>query len=73
MNRRIVREAGFDAELALIDSGKCPWCKSPVTQADFKGPFSLKEFEISGLCQACQDGFLNEKLKPKFKTNDKEY
>ena len=31
----------------------CPFCNKEVT--GFKDSLSLREFEISGLCQKCQD------------------
>lgn len=31
----------------------CTWCKKPVT--NFRDPLSAREYEISGLCQVCQD------------------
>ena len=39
----------------LIELGMCPFCGRPVFVEDFKDDLSLKEFEISGLCQKCQD------------------
>lgn len=30
-------------------------CGQPVTVESFKDPLSLKEYGISGLCQACQN------------------
>jgi len=40
----------------MINSGffkYCPYCGKLIT--DFKDELSLKEFQISGLCQICQD------------------
>lgn len=35
----------------------CVFCGKPVDpKKDFRNAISLKEFEISGICQACQDG-----------------
>lgn len=31
----------------------CTWCKKPLTP--FKDALSAREYEISGLCQQCQD------------------
>jgi hypothetical protein len=31
----------------------CAWCKKPATE--FKDRLSAKEYQISGLCQICQD------------------
>lgn len=35
--------------------GMCPFCKKEVKEEDFRDRFSVREWEISGLCQACQD------------------
>jgi len=34
--------------------GLCPTCGKPVVEP-FRNALSLKEFTISGMCQACQD------------------
>lgn len=35
----------------------CVFCKKPVDpEKDFRNEISKKEFEISGICQICQDG-----------------
>ena len=31
----------------------CVWCHKSATE--FRDPLSVKEYEISGLCQECQD------------------
>jgi len=33
----------------------CVFCGKPIKMEDFKDPLSIKEYEISGLCQKCQD------------------
>lgn len=35
--------------------GKCPFCGTVPRLEDFKNTLSVREFNISGLCQACQD------------------
>lgn len=39
--------------------GICPFCGKEVNQEEFKDELSRKEFEISGLCQNCQDSFFD--------------
>ena len=35
----------------------CVFCGKPIDpKNDFRNAISLKEFTISGICQACQDG-----------------
>lgn len=44
--------------------GLCPFCNNKVNPNEFRDELSKKEFEISGLCQKCQDGtFKNGKEK----------
>jgi hypothetical protein len=55
MNESIMRAVGFDKEVELVKSGKCPFCKTEVNHDSFKDRQSAREYLISGLCQACQD------------------
>lgn len=41
-----------------IQEKKCPFCKEPITT--FHDKLSMKEYEISGLCQSCQDEMFGE-------------
>lgn len=38
-----------------MDMKKCPVCNDLIHMDDFKDPLSLKEYQISGMCQKCQD------------------
>lgn len=38
-------------------NGKCPFCGKDMTNATFKDDKSRQEFEISGICQECQDNY----------------
>lgn len=53
MNKDLMRSIGFGAQVDLIEEGKCPFCKKIVE--GFEDVKSYKEFQISGLCQKCQD------------------
>jgi len=55
MNPEIMKKMGFKKELDLIERGYCPFCKQKINSTGFRDPLSAKEFEISGLCQKCQD------------------
>lgn len=35
--------------------GKCPVCGQKTRLSDFLDELSVREYRISGLCQACQD------------------
>ncbi len=37
-----------------IRAGKCTTCNNSAT--DFKDALSVREYQISGMCQKCQDG-----------------
>ena len=60
MNRNIMKAVGFGREVMLVDEGKCPFCKKVVASDSFKDAISKVEFEISGLCQECQDETFKE-------------
>ena len=37
------------------EKGVCVTCGNKIKMEDFKDRLSIKEYEISGLCQKCQD------------------
>lgn len=43
----------FPEKKKLKDEGQCPICAKPI--GEFKDPLSRREYEISGMCQTCQD------------------
>ena len=55
MNIDIMRAAGFGKEMDAVETGICPTCKKDIDRKGFKDARSLREYFISGLCQACQD------------------
>ncbi len=57
MNEDIMRKFGFGTEVEDVSRGVCPFCKKQVKAEDFRDPLSVKEYNISGLCQFCQDDF----------------
>jgi len=59
MNKDIMRLAGFEKEVKLVENNKCPFCGHLVIRTDFEDKLSIREFEISGLCQYCQDNTFN--------------
>ena len=50
VSERLFGTARSDAMAALV----CVTCHQPV--GAFRNPVSEKEYRISGMCQACQDG-----------------
>ena len=55
MNEEIMRQMGFGKHVERVKAGKCGLCGKKINLKDFRDELSLKEYSISGLCQACQD------------------
>ena len=55
MNKEIMKKAGFGERVKLVERNMCPFCKKEIRQQDFKDELSRREYDISGLCQKCQD------------------
>lgn len=54
-NREILKKVGFEKEAEALERGDCPTCGKKIDATSFKDAGSKKEFEISGMCQECQD------------------
>ena len=58
MNKDIMKQAGFSKEVTMVENGVCPTCCKPIDlRYGFRNDKSRREFEISGMCQKCQDEF----------------
>ena len=57
MNKEIMKAAGFQDQVEAVECGKCPFCGKGILLEQFRNAISKREFEISGLCQKCQDEF----------------
>jgi hypothetical protein len=55
MNKSILQAAGFGNQVKAVEVGNCPLCGHHVDVSEFKDSVSRREFEISGLCNFCQD------------------
>lgn len=56
MNKEIMKAFGFSKQVKLFEDQKCPFCTKDIDpEKDFRDQLSKREFEISGLCQECQD------------------
>jgi hypothetical protein len=53
--KNILRQAGLGKQVDNVEMGLCPLCGKPVDKDSFKDELSIREFNISGMCQACQD------------------
>jgi hypothetical protein len=61
MNIDIMNKAGFREQMSEVLKGNCPFCCKEVSENDFRDELSKREFDISGICQECQDKiFSNE-------------
>jgi hypothetical protein len=61
MNKDIIRAMGFGERVRAFEDGNCPLCSKVIhPNTEFKDELSLREYEISGLCQSCQDGIFEE-------------
>ena len=61
MNPEIMKQAGFGEEVKLVNQGYCPFCHKKVNTLDFRDALSIREFEISGICQSCQNETFRQK------------
>ncbi len=57
MNATIKSLFGIDIN-ASVGEKICVFCRQPATE--FRDELSKKEFEISGMCQICQDEVFEE-------------
>lgn len=53
MNKDIIGKI-FPEAINKIEAGLCPTCGKPIKIEEFVDELSVKEFEISGMCMACQ-------------------
>ena len=55
MNEDIMRKLGYTNEIERIKNGRCAICNCVIRHEDFRDQLSYEEFNISGMCQGCQD------------------
>lgn len=53
----------FPEQMERRDNGECPFCGKKIDPAEFRDELSRREFDISGMCQACQDDFFSDETK----------
>lgn len=58
--KSLLRKAGFHKEVEKVESGFCPTCSKPIVKDEFRDKLSKEEFDISGMCQKCQDEIFKE-------------
>lgn len=56
MNQESLLRKLFPEAMSNRDNGCCPFCGKEINiDNEFRDELSIKEYHISGLCQACQD------------------
>lgn len=50
----------FPEMVARKEAGQCPTCDKDPQKEGFKDELSKREFELSGMCQTCQDETFGE-------------
>jgi hypothetical protein len=58
--KKRLRLLGFGDHVDRVEKGQCAFCGSPIKYEDFSDQASCDEFELSGLCQVCQDKTFEE-------------
>jgi len=62
MNKEIVKKF-FPKMVSRFEKGLCTICKKKINpDLEFQDELSRKEYNISGMCQDCQDKTFNNKL-----------
>lgn len=65
MNKDLMKTSGlFDVEMEFVAHNFCPRCRKAIDLLKFRDTLSLKEYNISGLCQSCQDDIFEEPEDP---------
>lgn len=52
---KILSIAGLHKQVERIKLGKCPVCGKDINYNEFRDEISRREYDISGMCQLCQD------------------
>jgi len=56
----------FQEMIRAAAKGLCPFCRCRPKLYEFDSPVSIHEFQMSGLCQRCQDTFFEESENEKY-------
>lgn len=59
MNKDIMKKMGFAEQITKVENGFCPICEKPILTSSFRDALSEREFQISGMCQECQDSIFD--------------
>lgn len=50
-----MRQHGYAEHVEMVENSICPFCHKGINMHNFRNTISKREYEISGLCQKCQD------------------
>ena len=64
--KEVFKQLGCKGIVEAVEHGFCPSCERPISKDEFQDESSKKEFEISGLCLACQNIFFTELVEKVF-------
>jgi len=56
----------IETVIGRIRANKCPTCGKFIVLTEFKDLLSLREYEISGMCQLCQDEVFTDEYEDEF-------
>lgn len=59
MNKDLVRQI-FPEQVENFENKQCSTCGRDMSKPQFRDLLSVKEYQISGMCQSCQDGVFGE-------------
>jgi hypothetical protein len=52
--KNVLRLCGLGKNVNKVEAGLCPLCDKKINLDEFRDDISRKEFDISGMCAACQ-------------------
>lgn len=62
VKKQILRDVGMGHMVDRVEKERCPFCNTKIRltshsilEESFRDAQSFKEYEVSGLCQKCQD------------------
>ena len=53
----MMAKTNIEQMLEKKETGKCPFCGKDMSNPIFRDEKSKKEYDISGICQECQDKY----------------
>jgi len=62
MNVELMKQLGLEGFTKFVEEGRCPSCFEYVEVEKLRDPLSIREHEMSGMCQACQDSIFGKPL-----------